>query len=53
MQGKEVLVLLTDRWADWEAAYAVAGIKSIGQYDVRTIAVDKKPKDQSGGFAPR
>ena len=53
MQGKEVLVLLTDRWADWEAAYAVAGIKSIGQYDVRTIAVDKKPKASIGGDSRR
>ena len=50
MQEKEVLVLLTDRWADWEAAYAVAGIKSIGQYDVRTIAADKKPKASIGGI---
>jgi len=50
MQEKEVLLLLTDHWADWEASNAVAGINSSGQYAVKTIAVDKQPKTSIGGL---
>lgn len=48
--NKEVLLLLTDRWADWEAAYAVSGINSVPQYTVKTIAADKNPKVSIGGI---
>jgi len=51
MQVKEVLVLLTDQWADWEAAYAISGINSVPQYTVKTIAVDKEPKVSMGGIS--
>ena len=50
MYPKEVLVVLTDRWADWEAAYATWGINSKEQYTVKTIAVDNQPKVSIGGF---
>jgi len=50
MQEKEVLLLLTDHWADWEAGYAVVGINLAEQYVVKTIAVDKQPKVSIGGM---
>ena len=50
MQKKEVLLLLTDQWADWEAAYAIPIINSVPQYTVKTIAVDKVPKASIGGI---
>jgi len=43
-------LLLTDRWADWEAAYAIAGINSVPQYTVKTIAVTHEPKVSIGGL---
>ena len=50
MQTKEVLVLLTDQWADWEAAYAIPLINSVPQYEVKTIAVNQVAKASSGGI---
>lgn len=50
MQEKDVLLLLTDQWADWEASYAVAEIHSAPGYTVKTIAEDKKPKASIGGL---
>jgi len=50
MQTKEVLVILTDHWADWEAAYAMAGLNSAPDYVVKTIAIDKQPKISIGGM---
>ena len=50
MQKKEVLLLLTDHWADWEAAYAITGISMSEDYEVKTIAVDKEPKVSIGGL---
>ena len=50
MQKKEVLLLLTDHWADWEAAYAITGINMSENYEVKTIAVDKEPKLSIGGI---
>lgn len=50
MQEKEVLLLLTDRWADWEAAYAVAEINSVPAYVVKTIATDRAAKVSIGGI---
>ena len=46
----EVLLLLTDRWADWEASFAVAFINSSHQYVIKTIAADKLPKTSIGGL---
>ena len=50
MLVKEVLLLLTDRWADWESSYAVAEINSAEHYVVKTISVDKRPKVSIGGL---
>ena len=49
MQTKEVLLLLTDKWADWEAAYAVSLINSVPQYTVKTVAADEAAKVSIGG----
>jgi len=51
MKKKEVLLVLTERWADWEASYAIAGINSTQQYVVKTIAIDKYPKVSIGGLS--
>lgn len=48
--SKDILLLLTDRWADWEAAYAIAQIHSEPQYTVKTVALDKEPKASIGGL---
>ena len=29
----EILVLLTDRWCDWEASYAIAVAEAFGGYE--------------------
>jgi len=47
---KEVLLLLTDHWADWEASYAIARINDMPEYTVKTIAMDKRPKMSIGGL---
>jgi len=46
----EVLIVLTERWNDWEASYAIAVINSFSDYEVRTIAVDDIPKKSMGGI---
>lgn len=50
MIAKDVLLLLTDDWADWEAAYAIAEVNSLPQYTVKTIALDKNSKTSIGGL---
>ena len=50
MQPKEVLLVLTDRWADWEASYAIWLTNSVPEYTVKTISVDKLPKASLGGL---
>ena len=55
MQTKEVLVLLTDDWADWEVAYAIPRLNSaspsaLNRYAVKTIADDKTSKLSIGGI---
>lgn len=50
MKSKDVLLVLTDLWADWEAAYAIAEINSSEKYTVKTIAIDNKPKQSIGGI---
>jgi len=46
---KEVLLLLTDHWADWEASHAIVGISFAEQYAIKTIGIDKQPKVSIGG----
>lgn len=50
MNRKEVLLVLTDRWADWEPAYAISDIRMSELYEVRTIAMDRMPKESIGGI---
>lgn len=50
MQPKDVLLVLTDRWADWEASFAIAEVNSASRYVIRTIAVDKSSKTSIGGI---
>ncbi|MCL2572502.1 MAG: DJ-1/PfpI family protein [Defluviitaleaceae bacterium] len=50
MKTKEVLLLLTDYWADWEACHAIVGINMADEYTVKTIAIDNKPKISIGGM---
>ena len=50
MQPKEILLMLTDQWADWEAAYATASLNAFFGYTVKTIADDKEPKVSMGGL---
>lgn len=50
MKEKEVLLLLTDHWADWEASYAIARINSVPEYTVKTIAMNKASKISIGGL---
>ncbi|MFM9327504.1 type 1 glutamine amidotransferase family protein [Paenibacillus mesotrionivorans] len=42
-------MLLTDRWCDWEASYAIAVANSFTDYTVKTIALDHAPKQSMGG----
>jgi len=50
MNKKEVLLLLTDHWADWEACHAIVGISFSELYVVKTISTDKNPKVSIGGL---
>lgn len=51
MQGqkRDVLLVLTEEWADWEAAYAIAEINTLPQYGVKTLAVRGEPVPSLGG----
>ncbi|MCL2575431.1 MAG: DJ-1/PfpI family protein [Defluviitaleaceae bacterium] len=50
MQKKEVLFLLLDHWAEWEAGYATAWVGFCDDYVVKTISIDKKSKVSIGGM---
>ena len=50
MRPRDVLVVLTERWADWEAGLAIAEVNSVSRYAVKTIAEDTKPKVSIGGI---
>jgi len=50
MNQKEVLLLLTDHWADWEAGHAIVGISFAEEYAVKTISIDTNPKVSVGGM---
>lgn len=43
MNKNEILLLLTERWCDWEAAYAIAVANSFSEYTVKTIAAEGIP----------
>lgn len=50
MKRNEVLLLLTDRWCDWEASYAVAVINSFSDYSVKTIGISTTNLVSMGGI---
>ncbi len=47
---KTILLVLTDKWCDWEASYAIASANSFFDYEVKTIAIDKNPKISMGNI---
>lgn len=47
---KEILLLLTDCWCDWEASYITAVANSFYDYSVKTIAIDNIPKASMGNI---
>ncbi|MBP1082208.1 putative damage-inducible protein DinB/putative intracellular protease/amidase [Bacillus capparidis] len=48
---KEVLVFLTDGFADWEASYVMAELNQPHtDYQIKTIAIDTEPKQSMGGL---
>lgn len=48
--GTEILLLLTDKWNDWEASYVIAVANSFSDYKVKTIGINKEPKISMGGI---
>jgi len=50
LKEKEVLFLLTDNWADWEACHAMAEISFTDEYVTKTIGINKQPKASIGGI---
>ena len=50
MKPQDVLLLLTNNWADWEAAYTIPLVNSVPMYTVKTVAVDKQAKVSAGGL---
>lgn len=46
----EILLVLTDRWCDWEASYIVAVANAYSPYTVKTIALDTAAKTSMGGI---
>ena len=46
----EILLLLTDRWCDWEASYAIAVANVFSDYVVKTIALNTSPKVSQKNF---
>lgn len=46
----EILIVLTDKWCDWEASYAIAVANSFSDYVVKTAAIDAEPKVSMGNL---
>lgn len=51
IKRNEILILLTDRWNDWEASYTIAVANSFSDYTVKTIAIDKASKVSMGNLS--
>lgn len=48
---RDVLVFLTDGFADWESSYVMAALNQPHTgYQIKTIAIDKDPKQSIGGL---
>lgn len=50
MMNKEILLVLTDKWCDWEASYVIAVTNSFSDYVVRTVSIDKNTKISMGNL---
>ena len=46
-----IFLVLTDKWCDWEASYAIAVANSFSNYTVKTISIDKEPKISMGNLS--
>ncbi len=48
---KEVLLFITDEFADWEAAHVCSELNKPGtHYSTKTVSIDKLPKRSMGGL---
>lgn len=52
MAKKEILLLLTDKWSDWETGYATATLNTRFNYEIKTVALDNTSKISMGGMKP-
>ncbi len=50
---KSVLLVILDKYADWEAAYVSTGIRALSKetYSVKTVSLSKEPIKSLGGFS--
>ncbi len=50
--SKEVLFVILDQYADWEAAYLASALHMLseGMYAVKTVSLTKEPVTSIGGF---
>lgn len=49
MKKKTVLYFVFDGLADWEASHALSGIRKSNTFRIKTIALDKSPKNTMAG----
>lgn len=49
---KEILFVVLEQFADWEAAYITSAINMLGQgkYDIKTVSLTKEYVKSIGGF---
>jgi len=49
---KNVLIVILDKYADWEAAYVSTGIRALSKetYSVKIVSLTKEPVSSLGGF---
>lgn len=50
MNKNEILVVLTDKWNDWESSYVMAVANSFSDYKVKTITSGDGEKESMGGL---
>lgn len=50
--SKEVLFVILDQYAEWEAAYLASALHMLseGRYTVKTVSLTKEPVTSIGGF---
>ena len=49
---KNILLVILDKFADWEAAYVSTGIRALSKetYLIKTVSLTKEPVYSLGGF---